>query len=133
MSKKPLSNTRGECRINSVKAIFYLAGEVFDALVEISEITDEPEVKAEAESLANHLKHYKFLVSLIFWYNVLFKVNYISKEPQDKTKDIDAGMASFEKLLSWLRIYRKKGFNGVLIGSNKLATTVELPLKFRKL
>ena len=88
MSKKPLSNTRGECRINSVKAILYQAGEVFDALVEISEITDEPKVKAEAESLANQLKHYKFLVSLIFWYNVLFKVNYISKEPQDKLRTL---------------------------------------------
>ena len=68
-----MSNTSWECRIDSVKAILYQVGEVYDALVEISEKTDEPKVKAEAESLANQLKYYKFLTSLIFWYEVLFK------------------------------------------------------------
>ena len=89
---KPLSITRWECRIDSVKAIHYQVGEVYDALVEISEITNELMVKAEAESLANHLKDYKFCVSLIFWYEVLFKVNYVSKELQGETKDINEGM-----------------------------------------
>ena len=42
--------------IDRVKAIRYQVGEVYDALVEISEITNEPMVKAEAESLANQLK-----------------------------------------------------------------------------
>lgn len=132
LSVKPLSNTRWECRIDSVKAIRYQVGEVYDALVEISEITDEPKVKAEAESLANQLKDYKFLVSLIFWYEVLFKVNYVSKQLQGETKDIDEGMESFEKLLSWLRIYREEGFNDVLVGANELAESVELPLEFRQ-
>ena len=100
--------------------------------MEISEITDEPKVKAEAECLVNKLKDYKFLVSLIFWYEAPFKVNYISKELQGKAKDIDEGMESFERLLSWLRIYREEGFNHVLIGANELAKAVELPLEFRQ-
>ena len=100
LSVKPLSDTRWESWIDSVKAIRYQVGEVYDALVELSEITDEPKVKAETEALADQLKNYKFLVSLIFWHDLLFKVNYVSKELQDKTKDIDEGMESFEKLLS---------------------------------
>ena len=80
LSVKPLSKTRWECWIDSVKAIHYKVGEVYDALVEISEITDELNVKAEAESLANQLKDYKFLVSLIFWHEELFKVIFVSKE-----------------------------------------------------
>ena len=63
-------------------------------------------VKAEAESLANQLKDYKFCVFLIFWYEILVKVNYVSKELRGETKDINEGMESFEKLLSWLRNYR---------------------------
>ena len=98
LSVKPLSETRWECWIDSVKVICYQVGEVYNALVEISEITNEPKVKAEAESLANQLKDYKFLVSLIFWYEVLFKVNFVSKELQAETKDIDEGMESFEKI-----------------------------------
>ena len=132
---KPLSNTSWECRIDGVEAIRYPAQEVFDALdiVKISEITDEPKIKAKAKSLTNQKKDYKFLVSLIFCYDVLFKVNYVSKELQGKTKDIDAKMESFEKLLSWLRIYEKEGFNGVLIGANELIETVELSLEFKKI
>ena len=49
LSVKPLSTKRWECRIDSVKAIHYQVGEVYDALVEISEITNEQKVKAEAE------------------------------------------------------------------------------------
>ena len=132
LSVKPLSITRLECRIDSVKAIRYQVGEVYDALVEISEITNEPMVKAEAESLANQLKDYKFCVSLIFWYEVLFKVNYVSKKLQGETKDINEGMESFEKLLSWLRNYREEGFNDVLLGANELAESIELPTESRK-
>ena len=89
-------------------------------------------VKAEAESLANQLKDYKFCVSLIFWNEVLFKVNYVSKELQGETKDINEGMESFEKLLSWLRNYREEGFNDVLLGANELAESIELPTESRK-
>ena len=130
---KPLSIKRGECRIDCVKAIRYQVGEVYDAVVEVSEITNEPMVKAEAESLTNQPKDYKFCASLIFWYEVLFKVNYVSKEQQGETKDINEGMESFEKLLSWLRNYREEGCNDVLIGANELAESIELPPESRKL
>ena len=86
LSVKPLSITRRECRIDNVKAIHYQVGKVYDALVEIAETTSEPMVKAKAESLANQLKDYKLCVSLIFWYEILLKVNYVSKEPQGETK-----------------------------------------------
>ena len=89
-------------------------------------------VKEEAESLANQPKDYKFCVSLIFWNEVLFKVNYVSKELQGETKDINEGMQSFEKLLSWLRNYREEGFNDVLIGANELAESIELPPESKK-
>ena len=82
-------------------------------------------VKEEAEFLANQPKDYKFYVSLIFWYAVLFKVNYISKELQGETKHINEGMESFEKLLSWLRNYREEGINDVLIGANELAESIQ--------
>ena len=65
---------------------------------------------------------------MIFWHEVLFKVSFVSKELHSKTKDIDEGMESFEKLLSWLGIYREGGFDEVLIGANELAEAVELPL-----
>ena len=90
-----------------------------------------PRQKTAAESLANQLTDYTFLISLIFWHELLFKVNFVSKELQGETKDIDEGMESFEKLLSWLRIYREGSFDDVLISTNELAKAVELPLELR--
>ena len=116
---KPLSTTKWECRIDSIKAICYQIGEVYDALVEISEITNEPMEKAKAEFSANQLKDYKFCVSLIFWYELLFKVNYVSKELQGETKDINEGIESFKTLLSWLKNYREEGFNDVLLNYHR--------------
>ena len=69
---------------------------------------------------------------MIFWYQVLFKVNYVSKELQGETKDITEGMESFEKLLLWLRNYREEGFDDVLIGANEFAESIELPPESRK-
>ena len=56
----------------------------------------------------------------------------MSKELQGETKDINEGMESFEKLLSWLRNYREEGFNDVLLGANELAESIELPTESRK-
>ena len=42
LSAKPLSNTKYEALIDSVKAIRYQAGEVFDALFKISQIRESP-------------------------------------------------------------------------------------------
>ena len=41
----------------------YQIGEFYDALFKISEISEDPKIKSEAESLG---KDYNFLVSLVF-------------------------------------------------------------------
>lgn len=41
----PLSYTRRDCRIDSIKAIRYQVGEVYDAVFDVSEITNESKVK----------------------------------------------------------------------------------------
>ena len=114
-----------------MEAIRYQAGEVYDALVETAASADEPQGKSEAESLANHLKEYKFVTPLIFWHDLFLKVNYINKELQSENVDLEAGVASFEKLLTWLKNYRNEGFNHVLISASELAGNLEIPSESR--
>ncbi|XP_067130868.1 zinc finger MYM-type protein 1-like [Centruroides vittatus] len=130
LTVKPLCDTRWECRIQSVKAVRYQIGEFYDALFEISEITEDPQIKSEAESLGNAMKDYKFLVSLVFWYDLLFQVNYVSKELQSKPVDVSIALSSFEKLLKWLSDYRNTGFEQVLVQAKTLAEDLEISTEF---
>ena len=82
--------------MDSVKAVRYQATEVCDALEELAECTDDAQGKSEAESLVSQMRSYKFLVALVFWHSLLFRVNFVSKELQSDTMDIVTGLTSFE-------------------------------------
>lgn len=56
LTVKPLSETRWECRINSVRAIRYQAADIFDALIEVADNSTDPMVHSQASSLAKELK-----------------------------------------------------------------------------
>lgn len=118
-------------RIQSVKAVRYQIGEFYDAFFEISEISEDQQIKSEAESLGNAMKDYKFLVSLVFWYDLLFQVNYVSKELQSKSVEVSIALSSFEKLLKWLSDYRNTGFKQVLVQAKILAQDLEISTEFR--
>jgi len=53
LTLKPLSETRWECRLESVKAVKMQLKEI-NALIEVSESTKIPAIKSEAISLAEH-------------------------------------------------------------------------------
>ena len=66
LSLKPVCDTRWESKIVSVKAVRYQTSDVQNALLELTETTDDPETKIEAASLAEHeLGQFEFLVSLV--------------------------------------------------------------------
>ena len=75
-----MSETRWKCRVDSVKAVRYQLPEIYDALIEVSEATDDPKARSEAISLINELKDFKFIVSVVFWYSILFQVILVSKQ-----------------------------------------------------
>ncbi|XP_050062995.1 zinc finger MYM-type protein 1-like [Aphis gossypii] len=64
LTLKPLSETRWECRLESVKAVKMQLKEINEALVEVSESTKIPAIKSEAISLAEHEMSYEFVLSL---------------------------------------------------------------------
>ena len=84
---KPSCETRWECRIDSIKALRYQLPEICDVLDELAKEADDAMIKSEAETLNEKLKQFKFLVSLVLWYDVLFQVDFVSKELQGETVD----------------------------------------------
>ena len=80
----------GKSCFESVNAVRYQAGEIFDALFKLAEQSSDSKVRCEAESLCKQLKNFNFIVSNAFWYDILFQFNYISKELQN----ISVGLAT---------------------------------------
>ena len=77
---KKLCDMRWEAKISSVKAVRYQVGDIHDDLIALPEIERcDHKTAHEAITLAEELKDFSFLVSLIVWYDVLFQINIISK------------------------------------------------------
>ncbi|KAK9697679.1 hypothetical protein RND81_08G053400 [Saponaria officinalis] len=101
LTLKPLSSTRWESRVESVKAIRFQIAEVREALLQVGETdNDHSKIRSEAKSLAkNELGDFEFLVALVIWYEILYRVNYVSKSLQSHNMVLDIAIEDIRKLI----------------------------------
>ncbi|XP_026819055.1 zinc finger MYM-type protein 1-like [Rhopalosiphum maidis] len=124
LTLKPLSQTRWESRIDALKPFRNYIGEIYDALFEISEnINLDPMVKHEAECLCNLIKTFKFICSVVIWYDILNHINPVNKLMQKPNFDISLALGILETLLKHLNELRsEESFEKMIIDSTALAT-----------
>lgn len=126
LSLKPLSETRWECRIDSVKPIRYQTVQIHDALIVAAETAKEPLHRSEAQSLCSELEAFPFMVALVFWHDILFQVNYVSKQLQSENADLCDAVNNLERLSQWLKNYRETRFNTALACAKEIAESLEV-------
>nr|XP_027201635.1 zinc finger MYM-type protein 1-like [Dermatophagoides pteronyssinus] len=110
LTPKPLSETRWECRINSVKAVRFQLLEFSKALESLENHVTESKIKSEIDSIKNKISSIEFIFSLIIWYRILEKVNIVSK--------------LFQK-------FRDEGFDSSLAESRELARRLDINPEFK--
>nr|XP_047138900.1 uncharacterized protein LOC100214526 [Hydra vulgaris] len=131
---KRLCETRWEAKIESLKAIRYQISSVHDALITIYETeTKTPDIAHKAQTLAEQLKDYSFLVSLITWYNVLFQINVVSKAMQAKDMDLVQCAEMLKKCITFLENYRTFGFKQATVDAKELAEELNIDVIFKPL
>lgn len=115
-----------------MRALRYQIGDIYDALVSIIDSSSfEAGIKCEANGIAQKIKNFQFLVCLVFWYDILNKINPVSKLLQNEklniveaTKALDALHGHFGKLRNDFC------FQQLLVDVGELATELEIKAVF---
>ncbi len=68
---KPLSDTRWEAKLDSVKALRYQLGGVLNALENLERESKDGKISSEAHALSTEIQTMEFMTCLVIWNDML--------------------------------------------------------------
>ena len=118
-----LSATRWSSRIDAVKPLRYHLEKIFDALLEISGNSSEWDCTTshKAHSLALNIQNYRFICSVVIWFDILNEVNSLSKIMQSPTMNTQICINLVNKLIDKFTEYRTDEHLEMVIKASKVA------------
>ncbi|XP_042212755.1 uncharacterized protein LOC121859856 [Homarus americanus] len=130
-----LSHVRWESRVKSVEAIKYQPAQIREALLEFRESATDPVVKVEAQSLAEEVGSYRFVICPVVWYDILSKIQHVSKLMQSTTMQLGVAVDLLKKTRDNIVSYRNTGFAEALTIAKEIceAMNVDTVLKQKRL
>ncbi|XP_076884678.1 uncharacterized protein LOC143533942 [Bidens hawaiensis] len=115
-----LSQTRWESHVESVKAIKLQLADVREALLEVGEKDGDLAIADEATTIAENIG-FDFLVSIIIWYEMLDKVNIVSKRLQSKDMNLEIAIKEIKRLIDFFKEFRENSFSKAIDEAKKIA------------
>ncbi|XP_015270496.1 PREDICTED: uncharacterized protein LOC107113656 [Gekko japonicus] len=129
---KPLSQTRWESRTDALQPLRYHLGSIYDALMEIFndsslQESSTSDSRVEAKALADAISKFKFVVSLVTWYKILFEIHLTDKLLQNKETDLNFATSQLQVTKNYLVGCRcDEAFEQVLVAATKIAKQLEM-------
>ena len=121
--------------MKSVEPLRYQASEVRDALLEVRDETNDALTKTEAQSLSEEVGSYRFSICSVVWYDILIKIQVVSKLMQSPIMQVDTALSLLRKTRKELQDYRVSGFVGAQILAKEMCESlnVQADLKEKRL
>ncbi|GFX98266.1 zinc finger MYM-type protein 1 [Trichonephila clavipes] len=111
LTLKPLSETRWESRIGAVEAIFLQFDDVIECVNELENKSDDSETLSDCDAVLNEMFSFEFIVAIHVWYEVLLRVNNISKLWQSVQVDLKVAIDTLRSFCSWIQEFRNTGLD----------------------
>ncbi|XP_065639653.1 uncharacterized protein LOC136072375 [Hydra vulgaris] len=129
---KPVCSTRWQSRISAIIPLRFQLEHIYDALVNIHlDENRDNQTKHEAQSLAKKVSRFKFICSLIVWYNILSKINIVSKIMQSLNLNLlNCNNALKEVLVFLNKYFQDETFVIVVDEAKKIAKILMIDSKF---
>ncbi|XP_042387979.1 uncharacterized protein LOC121980078 [Zingiber officinale] len=122
-----------ESHVESVKLIKEQTAQIRDVLLDLTNDTEDPKTKSEAESLALYeLEKFEFLLGVVIWYKLLFAINTASKLLQSENMDIDVAIKLLQGIIIFLEEYRESGFDKAMVKAKEMASEMGIEAVFRE-
>lgn len=128
---KPLCETRWESRIDSLKPLKFQLNEINEALIEIIDSCKDSDTESEATSICKNILDFKFIVSLLIWYDILDNIKICSKYLQSPKVCISTAvdiLNSSRNIIEEMRCDEK--FEIYLKSAEEVARELEIPPEF---
>ncbi|XP_075478946.1 uncharacterized protein LOC142519807 [Primulina tabacum] len=133
LTVKPLSQTRWESHVESVKPIKEQITQIRDALYDLANDSKDPKTKNEAESLAlNELENFEFLIGVVIWYKLLHAINTVSKFLQSENMDIDVAIKLLQGIVLFLEEFREDGYDKAMVEAKEMTCEMGIEAVFRE-
>lgn len=134
LTLKPLSNTRWESRFDALRALRFNMDKIYDALYSIfTNNKYDSDTKNIASSLMAKLKSYRFICSVVIWYNILLKINIVSKNLQKSDVIISEATKMINLVKKDLEKYRTdSAFEQLLSDAKLIAEELECETEFKE-
>ena len=119
-----------------MKPLRYQLGDIYDTLTEIADDTNLTGAfgntsRIDSRDIAKAISSFKFVVSLVVWYDVLFEINVTSKQLQAKELDIHGTISQLGETKKFLVNCRNDTeFEKTLVDATEIAVDSEIPALF---
>ena len=133
ISVKLLSETRWESRTSAIKPFRYQLDKLVDALEELCQHAREKGDSmtfSEANSIISIIMSWRFVLSVIVWYEILTQVNKTSKLIQSVSCTATVLVKEFQNTLDFLKNFRDNGLQEAKVQASNLAATLNVEPTF---
>ncbi|GJW10891.1 zinc finger MYM-type protein 1-like protein [Tanacetum coccineum] len=119
-----------ESHVVSVKSIKFQLSDIREGLIHVS----QKDIQSQAKSLStNELSDFEFILAVLTWFDILHRVNLVSKMLQYNDMLINVAMTEVQDLISFFKEFRVNGFSNAVGVAKKIALKIDInPLFIQK-